>query len=168
MSKSLVFTVIGPDRPGLVERIAACVEAHGGNWEEGRMQAVGGQFAGLLGVSVSGDAEALRAALDRLPDVRVVVTDAVEGDALERKTFEIRLLGADRPGIVHLVSRALAGLEINIRELESWTERAPMSGEPTFRAAVTLETPPSVSAATLQTRLEAIANELMVEIAVSD
>ncbi len=37
MTSSLVMTVIGPDRPGLVQLVAACVADHGGNWLESRM-----------------------------------------------------------------------------------------------------------------------------------
>ncbi|HLP77739.1 MAG TPA: ACT domain-containing protein, partial [Candidatus Paceibacterota bacterium] len=37
MQRSLVMTVIGQDRPGLVESIASLVTEHGGNWLESRM-----------------------------------------------------------------------------------------------------------------------------------
>ncbi len=37
MKRSLVMTVIGKDRPGLVKELSAIIEAHGGNWEESRM-----------------------------------------------------------------------------------------------------------------------------------
>lgn len=169
MSKSLVFTVIGPDRPGLVESIAACIESRGGNWEQGQFQVLDGQFAGLLRVSVSEErVEGLRAALESLDGIRVVVAESSEVLGVPTRTIALELVGADRPGIVHQVSRALAGLEVNIRHLESWTERAPMSGEPSFRAKGVLEVPPAVSDATLRRHLEAIANELMVEIGVGD
>ena len=52
MLASLVMTVIGPDRPGLVQAVAACVADHGGNWLESRMCHLGGQFAGVLRVEV--------------------------------------------------------------------------------------------------------------------
>ncbi len=48
----LVLTVIAPDQPGLVERIAQCIAAHGGNWLESRMSRMAGQFAGILKVAV--------------------------------------------------------------------------------------------------------------------
>src|ERR1051326_5261050 len=51
------MTVIGPDRPGLVESVADLVASHGGNWLEGRMSRLGGQFAGILRVEVSADKE---------------------------------------------------------------------------------------------------------------
>jgi len=47
-----VLTLIGPDRPGLVESVAARVAAHGGNWLESRMAHLAGQFAGILRVEV--------------------------------------------------------------------------------------------------------------------
>ena len=37
MQHSLVMTVIGNDRPGLVESVASIVAEHGGNWLESRM-----------------------------------------------------------------------------------------------------------------------------------
>ena len=48
----LVLTLIGPDRPGLVESLAKRVTAHGGNWVESRMAHLAGQFAGILRVEV--------------------------------------------------------------------------------------------------------------------
>lgn len=50
MQVSLVMTVIGKDRTGLVESIARLVAAHGGNWLESRMCRLGGEFAGILRV----------------------------------------------------------------------------------------------------------------------
>src|SRR4051794_27239611 len=50
MQHSLVMTMIGADRPGLVESVASIVTQHGGNWLESRMSRLGGQFAGILNV----------------------------------------------------------------------------------------------------------------------
>ena len=46
MKISMVMTLIGKDRPGLVESLSRTVEEHGGNWEESRMAHLAGQFAG--------------------------------------------------------------------------------------------------------------------------
>ena len=67
MQRMLVMTVIGQDRPGLVDSIAALVAAHGGNWLESRMSRLGGQFAGILRVEVPSENEpALVAELKKL------------------------------------------------------------------------------------------------------
>src|SRR3954462_12634812 len=61
---SLVLTVLGQDRPGLVESIARVVAEHGGNWIESRMAHVAGHFAGILRVEIGANqSEALTAAL---------------------------------------------------------------------------------------------------------
>jgi glycine cleavage system regulatory protein len=52
MRDSLVLTVIGPDRTGLVEALAERISAAGGNWEASRMAQLSGQFAGILLVTV--------------------------------------------------------------------------------------------------------------------
>src|SRR6266536_3588833 len=58
MERLLVMTVIGQDRPGLVDTVAGLVAEHGGNWLESRMSRLGGQFAGILRVEVPADKEA--------------------------------------------------------------------------------------------------------------
>ena len=51
MRSQLVLTVIGRDRPGLVEAIASQIAKHGGNWEESRMAHLAGKFAGILRIT---------------------------------------------------------------------------------------------------------------------
>ena len=48
MQSSVIITIVGPDRPGLVESISRTVENAAGNWSHGRMAHLGGQFAGML------------------------------------------------------------------------------------------------------------------------
>ena len=56
MRSQLVLTLIGRDRPGLVERFPRRSRRHGGNWEESRMAHLAGKFAGILRVSVPANA----------------------------------------------------------------------------------------------------------------
>jgi len=61
------MTLLGPDRPGLVELISTTIADNGGNWLESRMSRMAGRFAGILRASVpEASADALIAAL---PDV---------------------------------------------------------------------------------------------------
>jgi glycine cleavage system regulatory protein len=52
MSVSLVLTVIGDDRPGLVEQLATAISQHQGNWLQSSMSNLSGKFAGIVCVSV--------------------------------------------------------------------------------------------------------------------
>ena len=48
MARALVMTVIGEDRPGLVEALAELIAAHEGSWDESRMARLAGHFAGVV------------------------------------------------------------------------------------------------------------------------
>jgi len=104
----LVLTLIGHDRPGLVEAVAAIVASHGGNWLESRMAHLAGKFAGILRIEVPSDnATALQAALAAL-DARglKVVGEPSDGagEATSGRTLDLELVGLDRPGIVRELS----------------------------------------------------------------
>jgi glycine cleavage system regulatory protein len=163
-----VLTVIGGDRPGLVESIAEIVASHDANWIESRMSHLAGQFAGLLRVQVPNDrAEALIAGLDALNSsglrVQVQSADAAPTTAAEHHV-ELELVGQDRPGIVREISRALATRDINVEELETWCSSAPMSGEMLFHARAALRLPGNGALDELRDALERLGDELMVDV----
>ena len=82
--------------------------------------------------------------------------------------LSLELLGADHPGIVAEISAALAAQRIGIEELSTDVREAPMAGGMLFEARAVLEAPPATSTEQLRTMLEALADELMVEIRLSD
>ena len=166
MRKSLVLTVIGDDRPRIVEALADQVLAAGGNWEESRMSRLAGKFAGLLRVSVeAGRASELTRGLTALQGgLTIVVEETDETPASAGPALRLELVGNDHPGIIRDISRALAQQRINIEELETGVASAPMSGELLFRARALVRLPPSVTVESLRVQLEALAGELMVDI----
>ncbi len=171
MKRSLVMTVIGEDRPGLVEQLSAIIEDHGGNWEESRMVHLAGQFAGLLHVHVPGErAGELEAALASLDGLSAAVSRAPEPRSAPdaTHTLELDLEGQDHPGIVHSVSAALAAKDVNVEELETEIRAAPMTGQKMFRARARLEAPKSVGLEDLAGDLEELAADLMVEVRVAE
>jgi len=168
MRSQLVLTLIGRDRPGLVEALAAEVTRYGGNWEESRMAQLAGKFAGILRIAVDDDraAELARAlaALER-EGLRVIVEGAEpEPQASAGKRVHLSLVGNDREGIVRDISRALAARGINVEELETSCEAAPMGGGTLFRAEARLHLPQQLAVESLQSALEALADDLMIEI----
>ena len=171
MYTTLVMTVIGVDRPGLVQSVAACVADHGGNWLESRMCHLGGQFAGLLRVVVeSARAEELVGALAGLEADGLRVTIRVEresGPATAGTAVVLELVGQDHPGILHQVSSVLAGRGVNVEELESECVSAPMGGGTLFQARATVLVPPWVSMGELRADLERIAADVMVDLKLS-
>jgi glycine cleavage system regulatory protein len=197
---TLVLTVIGNDRSGLVDALAGPIAEHGGNWNRSHMARLAGQFAGIVVISAPDDAvDALTASFESLNaqgllDVRVAIAAAdVSGDEMasastasastasasmasastasdgtgatdESSSMRLQLVGQDRPGIIREIARALASHDVSIEELQTATVSAPMSGELLFEATAQLRLPAGVHLADLRQALEAIANELMVDL----
>jgi glycine cleavage system regulatory protein len=167
----LVITLIGTDRPGLVESVAAAVAEHGANWLEGRMAHLAGKFAGILRVEVPPDkTAALSAALARLEagGLRIVTESGSAIAAAGARGMEVELLGLDRPGLVREVSRVLASRRINVEELATDVFSAPMTGEAMFRARARVNVPAEVDEHELRGSLERLASDLMVEIRLAE
>ncbi len=172
MQRMLVMTIIGPDRPGLVESVAQLVTGYGGNWLESRMSRLGGQFAGILRVEVPEEKEApLLRALEGLKAQGLTVV--AQGDqppplTSGARTNLLEVVGQDRPGIVNQISRALAKHDVNVEDLHTECGSAAMSGETLFKARARLSIPPSCDIAELRNELEKIAADLIVEISLAD
>ncbi len=167
MTKYLVLTAIGDDKPGLVEQLANTVSRNSGNWLESSMSQLAGKFAGILRVSVPDDqVERLVTELESLADsLKLVierVSEEVQGDISQSLTLS--LVGNDRPGIIREISAALAKHCVNVEELQTECTIAPMSGETLFNAEACLKIPLDLNLDDLQNELEQIADDLIVDI----
>ena len=168
MLSTLVMTVIGADRPGLVQLVAARVADHGGNWLESRMCHLGGQFAGIVRVEVAAErTDELVGALHRLESngLRVIV-HAGSGVAVNSTGLiaTLEVVGQDRPGILRAVSGVLAAHGVNVEELTSERVSAPMGGGTLFQANATVVVPAAANLAAVRAALEKIAADMMVEL----
>ena len=168
MVATLVMTVIGPDRPGLVQLLAGRIADHGGNWLESRMCRLGGEFAGILSVEV--DAKKSDELIKNLrtlegSGLRVIVhaeTSTLQPTKGSLATLE--LVGQDRPGILRSVSGVLAAHDVNVEELASERVSAPMGGGTLFKATAVVSVPSTASVAAIRGDLEKIATDLMVDL----
>ena len=168
METSYIITFIGDDRPGLVEQLSSVIEKNQGNWHESRLSQLAGKFAGLISISLptaSGDAlrEDLKALSSSGLSVRVTPAIAASASA-DGATISLSVLGPDRLGIVREISRALTQHQINVVEMESVVESAPMSGEALFRANISAQIIKGTDMVELQEKLDEIANEMTLDI----
>ena len=173
MRKNLVLTLTGPDQIGIVDQVTERVLRDGGNVEASRMARLGGEFAVLMLVSVPAEG------IDRLS--RGVLSLQDEGYAVAvRQTqqtdparyagwvpYQVEVTGADHEGIIHNITHRLAEHGINIESMDTGTVTASMSGTPLFTMAAVILVPPQLTYRTLQGDLEAVADDLNVDIDVS-
>jgi glycine cleavage system regulatory protein len=168
MSASVVLSVISDDHPGIVESLSEVLAAHGGNWTESSMMSLAGKFAGILLASLPDQSmEGFFADLRKLEDegLRVIAQRTTDeprpGGGRE---FTLDLIGQDRPGIVHDITRILAAHRVNVKEIDTHCQSASMSGEKLFLANARVQIPADAELDGLREELEELANELMVDI----
>lgn len=167
MTQSLAVTIIGPDKPGLIDRVASIAAAHEADWLESYMANLVGQFAGIVHLKVPAQsADALSAALEALSSDGLSVavargTASGEDSVARRLTLEIT--GHDHPGIVRDISHALALRDVSIESLETRREEASQSGEMHFHATAMLSVPDGVVIEDLYAAIEALSGEIMVD-----
>lgn len=180
MTTTLVLSVIGDDRAGLVKALADVIAANGGNWERSHLSELSGTFAGAVVVTVPTDrADALREALAPLEgllhvavhggadeNARAGAARVPEGGATEDAPISVRveLLGNDRPGIVGAVSGVLADHGLSVADLVSGTRPTPEAGGWLFEAVATATAPAGTDLTALQSDLEQLATEIMVDL----
>ena len=168
MNLSFIVTLVGADRPGLVNALAECAAANGANWLDSSMAHLTGKFAGIVRLDVAAaDADRLEAALRALSSAGLSLSierGAAVAGAAGGERIRMELLAHDRPGIVRDISSVLAQHGASIERMDSVCESGSFSGEAMFRAAIEVRVPASVPPAELQAALEALANELMVDL----
>ena len=168
---SLVLTVVGDDRAGLVAALADVVSAHGGNWEHSQLAELAGTFAGIVVVSVGEDRrDALIAALGQLDGLlKITAHPGTEATPADRsQELSLRVVGNDHPGIVRDVSTALSRHALSIESFTSETRDAPMAGGRLFEARVVVRVPEDADLDAITSDLEELAAEILVDINLSD
>lgn len=172
MVTSLVVTVVGPDRPGIVSLLSAKAQGFGANWAGSRMASLAGHFAGMVHFEVPPEnADALAAALKALEssDLKIVIERSGGAVAPEgRRIVKIEVVGHDRPGIVRDLSGALAQRGVSIEELHTEIVSGAMTAEHLFKVKAVLLVPKSVTNDDVRRALEALANEMMVDLALGE
>lgn len=170
---SLVVTVVGPDRPGLVGAVSDVVRNHGGNWLESRMSHLAGQFAGIVLIDVSeSNATILSEGLQKLSEEGLQVIAAIDSSEVTAEKsgalWKLSVVGNDRAGIVKQVTQVLASHDVNVEELTTECGAAPQSGGQIFKAIAEIRLPEQLSPELLQDELERIAEDLMIDISRSE
>ena len=118
MKVSLVLTILGPDRTGLVDAVGLTV---------------------------------------------MIAHDAFLAEA-GGESLSIDITGHDEPGIVKRIASTLAGLGVNVEELETSLESAPMAGHLLFCTRGKVRLPDNLHLGGLIEALEKVGSDLTVDV----
>ena len=169
---SLVVTVMGPDRPGIVRQLSERAERFGANWAGSRMSNIAGEFAGMVHFEVPREnADALAAALRGLESGGPAPGDREKRDARGARGAahrRARADRADRPGIVRELAKNLAERGVSIEDLHTEIAGAAAPGKHVFKVKALLLVENALSNGALRDALQTLADEMMVDIALDE
>jgi glycine cleavage system transcriptional repressor len=174
MNKSVVLTGVGRDRVGIVAELTQVLYDLGCNLLDSSMTLLRGEFALIVmaelpeGVSVENLEQNLSFIEQQLGmKIHARALSEAEVHASEApdaaNPFIVSVYGADRPGIVAKVTRALAEQKINITDVQ--TQRTTGNNK-IFVMILEVTAPGGISAASLKQNLGATAAELGIDISV--
>ena len=142
-----------------------------GAWLESRLAHLAGEFAGIVLIDVpEPNIALLTAALRDLEStgLRITVERSADPHTPEsRKTVKLELVGADRPGIVRDVTRALTGLGVISKNSPAALKPRPFPARKCSRATARLRVPDDLASEDLRKTLERLAGEIMVDLTVT-
>jgi glycine cleavage system transcriptional repressor len=177
MKSWYALSAIGRDRPGIVADLAELIYECDCNLEDSSMTILGSEFAVLLLLSSAGpDAEQrLSSACKRLEwEKRLTVFfRPLDGEPVPYATlarahrYSLQAIGVDRAGIVAKIARCVADHGVTIAEMTTQSRPEPESGTPIYTMRMALAVPEQVDAGALDRRLQAIGEELQIDVMLS-
>jgi glycine cleavage system transcriptional repressor len=162
----IAVTVLGQDRPGIVADVTGALAGLHGNLEDSTMTLLRGHFAMVLLVHTGAGAAAVEAALQPLCEGGTLVINArVLDDPVPSEVrgpiYALRVHGADRPGIVAMMTAVVARHRGNIVDLGTRLV------DGLYVLIAELELPGEASVVGLEAELKGAAGELGVEVVLS-
>lgn len=166
MTKPFILSIVGDDKPGLVDAIASCVATNGGNWQTSQLTHLAGKFAGIVLITLPvAQADALEEQLKALSNTGLSVrVSSAESSSAPLTKASLSVIGPDRPGIVREISQAFSRRDINVLKLVSDIIPAPMTNEPLFQANIDISFSPEQDRLDLESALDLIADDMTVDI----
>jgi glycine cleavage system transcriptional repressor len=167
---SFVLSAVGRDRPGIVAEIARVLLTHGVNIEDAEMANLRGHFAVMLVLEAPDDVDAEALRRDLAEAERDLPLEAAALAEVERAespapspSHAISVYGADHPGIVYGVTRALAGRGVNIVGLTTRVV-GEKEGEPVYVMLLDVALPPALDDEALAALLRDVALRESVDV----
>lgn len=162
---AMVLSIIGQDKPGLVDDVAKAVANAQGNWLKSSFCQLGGHFAGFVEIMLPKEQhDKLVNDCKALSSLQITLIPASDFIPQAYDKYIIKVTGNDRQGIVRDITGSLKSFDVNIVELDTLCESAPNWGSPLFSASITVELQDGVNAEKLRDAIENIADDLMVDL----
>jgi glycine cleavage system transcriptional repressor len=165
--RDVAITAVGQDRPGIVAGVTGVLYDLGCNLADCSMSLLRDQFAMILLVEAPEDLddaaidERLGEVAQRLGLVLQVAPAGMREPTPSERSYVVSVYGPDRPGIVHGISKVLAGSDVNITNLVSH-----LVDESLYTTVLDVDLPAGLDASVLEVALEEEARTLGVDVSI--
>lgn len=161
----LVISILGKDKPGIIDTLAKKVYQCNGNWQGSSFAHMAGMFTGFVEVLLPGENhQQLIDLLDNIDDLEVRSVSATTSQPQCVNYLSVDIMGNDKTGIVQELTDVLRKFNINIQSFDSRCESAPNWGSLMFKARAIIATPDGFDDSELKAALEALSNDLVIDI----
>jgi glycine cleavage system transcriptional repressor len=169
---NVVLTGVGRDKVGIVSGVAQVLYELGCNLLDSSMTLLRGEFALIVMAEVpqSCSMEELEKQMRRLEerlDMRFHVRELSAAELEESDSgdnqYMVSVYGADRPGIVANVTRALAGNGVNITDVQT---KSTSGVRKLFVMILEVAAPPTVSRSDMDALMQSVGKKIDVDITV--
>jgi glycine cleavage system regulatory protein len=168
---TLILTIMGPDRPGLVAALSRTLADYDAEWTDSRMSCLGNQFAGIVLIHVADDkVVALEHELGELRNqgLRVGIDTGGAPQSAPRRTVRLTLTAPRSSNTVASLARELAAADVNVEEFQTRAEHAAWSREGLCHVEAVVSLRPEFDVRALLARLESLAARQRAEIAIHE
>ena len=175
MQNRYIMTAFGKDRPGIVADVTQVLYENNCNLEDTTMSMLSDEFTINLLFSSNDDniestlLEECRD-LEQKKSISAFIRPLKERRPASLAGFAsctLHVEGMDQAGIVYKISRFLSEHSLNIVDLKSTMKVTPESGTNLYLMDIHIQIPKSISRKNLEEGLNAVAEELNVEITVA-
>ena len=171
MRSFVVFSCMGPDRPGLAKEVSEFFTARGINIERSRGCVLGNEF-GMI-ILTSGPTDNIQLFIGELDslrkktglDIYVRETKApTHREVMPSIPYKLIATSLDHPGIVHQICKVLYERGINIDDISSNVDSNPVTGANVFQMTCFFSMPPTVKIIDLKNDFTRISDEYNIDI----
>jgi glycine cleavage system transcriptional repressor len=172
--RHFALSAVGRDRPGIVAAVSRVLLEHGLNIEDSQMTILRGHFTMVLVLAAPDQVDAAALDADLAQARSELGLEALSLGELEETgapvaaapSHIITVYGADHPGIVHAVSAALAGRNVNITDLYTRLSGEEGADAQLYTLMLEIELPEGLTIDELEADLRRVAAEQRLELSV--
>ena len=159
-----IITAIGIDRPGLVDKISSIISQNNGNIENSKMIKIDDQFAMIIDFSYLKNIDLIKNDLNKIKELDITYKNIQNSDTSNKKNKKYLIKGADDQGIVNGISNFFSSNNINILEVNTFLESAPITGAPLFNMEIMINYNKSNDICKIDRKLKNLCENLNLDI----